>query len=586
MTVADVDLVERANARVGMLLKGKYTLDRVLGIGGMATVYAATHRNGKEFAIKVLHADLSMRSEMRMRFLREGYLANRVNHPGAVAVLDDDVGEDGGAFLVMELLQGQTVEAIWELQRGKLPLPFVSGIALQLLDVLAAAHGRGLIHRDIKPGNIMLTQDGYVKVLDFGIARLRDVASAKATQTGMVMGTPAFMAPEHALAKTESIDAQTDLWAVGATMFTLVTGQLVHEAENAQQILVKAATMPARPLATLLPKAPEMICEIVDRALAFNKADRWPNATAMQKALRTAAEQAFNEAPNPARLSEMLDEMVEHEKTNLVVPAAGVPAEPKESSEPTEPKRAAQPDTDSSELPTGSGVAAAKPAPAPATLAAGSVPGRPHDAPAADPVQASPREQPPAARAPASPVARERPLAAGMITAEAMATDSAMRRTLSKPRSALAVGGAAAALGVVAILVFAMRSGSSSDATTAGSAAHATAVAAPSVPSTASPSVAKVANTVDPSWTAVPTPPPAPGVSAVSATAVSPQSLPTAAPPVVQAAPRPRPAFQGASPATLTPSGPAAAPAPNKPNCNPPYEFDANGNKRWKRECL
>ena len=106
MTVADEDLVERANARVGALLKGKYTLDRVLGIGGMATVYAATHRNGKEFAVKVLHADLSMRTDTRTRFLREGYLANRVNHPGAVAVLDDDVAEDGGAFLVMELLHG------------------------------------------------------------------------------------------------------------------------------------------------------------------------------------------------------------------------------------------------------------------------------------------------------------------------------------------------------------------------------------------------------------------------------------------------------------------------------------------------
>src|ERR1700733_12005417 len=103
----DEDAVVRANARIGMLLKGKYTLDRVVGIGGMATVYAATHRNGKEFAIKVLHADLSLRSDTRTRFLREGYLANRVSHPGAVAVLDDDIGEDGAAFLVMELIQGQ-----------------------------------------------------------------------------------------------------------------------------------------------------------------------------------------------------------------------------------------------------------------------------------------------------------------------------------------------------------------------------------------------------------------------------------------------------------------------------------------------
>src|SRR5580704_369198 len=149
MAAADEDLVERANARLGVVLKGKYSLDRVLGIGGMATVYAGTHRNGKQFAIKVLHADLSMRTDTRTRFLREGYLANRVNHPGAVAVLDDDVADDGGAFLVMELIQGQTIEALWEHHRGRLPLPIVTGIGLQLLDVLMAAHTRGLIHRDI-----------------------------------------------------------------------------------------------------------------------------------------------------------------------------------------------------------------------------------------------------------------------------------------------------------------------------------------------------------------------------------------------------------------------------------------------------
>src|ERR1700749_3426012 len=126
MSAADEELIERSNARVGALLKGKYTLDRVVGIGGMATVYAATHRNGKEFAIKVLHADLSMKSDTRTRFLREGYLANRVSHPGAVAVLDDDIDEDGNAFLVMELLHGQTVETLWERNRCRLPLPMVA----------------------------------------------------------------------------------------------------------------------------------------------------------------------------------------------------------------------------------------------------------------------------------------------------------------------------------------------------------------------------------------------------------------------------------------------------------------------------
>ena len=117
----------------------------------------------------------------------------------------------------------------------------------------------------------MLTNDGQVKVLDFGIARLRDMAGAQTTQTGMVMGTPAFMAPEHAMAKTDEIDAQTDVWAVGATMFTLATGQLVHEADNTQMLLVKAATTPARKVASLMPAMPPGSREVIDRALAFDK---------------------------------------------------------------------------------------------------------------------------------------------------------------------------------------------------------------------------------------------------------------------------------------------------------------------------
>jgi serine/threonine protein kinase len=235
---------------LGSVLRGKYRLDWVLGIGGMATVYAATHRNGNEFAIKVLHPDLSFRADIRNRFLREGQAAATVKHEGAVKVLDDDVAEDGSAFLVMELLRGETVEALWERRHQRLPRQLVAGIGMQLLDVLEAAHARGVIHRDIKPANIFLTHTGHVKVLDFGIARIRDLAVSQATQTGAMMGTPAFMAPEQAMAKTDEIDAQTDVWSAGATLFTLASGRLVHEADNAQQIMIRAATTPAPSLAS------------------------------------------------------------------------------------------------------------------------------------------------------------------------------------------------------------------------------------------------------------------------------------------------------------------------------------------------
>src|SRR5580700_12087689 len=112
--MADDELLALARARLGMVLRGKYRLDRVLGIGGMATVYAATHRNKKKVAIKMLHPELSIRENIRARFLREGYVANSVEHPGAVAVLDDDVAEDGSAFVVMELLDGAPVDELWE----------------------------------------------------------------------------------------------------------------------------------------------------------------------------------------------------------------------------------------------------------------------------------------------------------------------------------------------------------------------------------------------------------------------------------------------------------------------------------------
>jgi eukaryotic-like serine/threonine-protein kinase len=309
MSAPDEDVVARAHRRVGSVLRGKYHLDRVLGVGGMATVYAATHRNGKEFAVKVLHPELGLRKDIRSRFVREGYVANSVKHPGAVAVLDDDVEEDGTAFLVMELLHGQTVETLWQRCGDRLPLKLVTGVATQLLDVLASAHERGVIHRDIKPENLLVTREGQLKVLDFGIARVRDFAAGRATQTGFTMGTPAFMSPEHARAKPEEIDARTDLWAVGATIFTLASGRTVHDAEHPQRTLILAATTPARPLAEVLPDAPAALCRVVDRALAFDSADRWADAKTMRDALAAASTECFGETPTQATLAEQIREV-------------------------------------------------------------------------------------------------------------------------------------------------------------------------------------------------------------------------------------------------------------------------------------
>jgi serine/threonine-protein kinase len=297
--MSDEDILRIARERVGRVLLGKYRLEKVLGVGGMAAVYLATHRNAKQFALKMLHPEISMRENIRTRFLREGYVANSVKHPGAVAVMDDDVTEDGSAFLVMELLEGLPVDELWARAGKRLPLPVALSVADALLDVLAAAHARGIVHRDLKPPNLFITHDGALKVLDFGIARLLDDTSGgQVTATGAMMGTPAFMAPEQALAKASEVDGQTDLWAVGATIFSLLTGQFVHTGDNGPQLLVNAATKPARSIGEVATDVPPAIATVIDRALAFGKGDRWASATEMRDALRAACVEATG-APIP-----------------------------------------------------------------------------------------------------------------------------------------------------------------------------------------------------------------------------------------------------------------------------------------------
>ncbi len=243
----DAEIVRRAELRVGTILKEKYRVDRVLGVGGMAVVYVVTHRNKKRFALKMLHPELSHRADIRARFKREGYAANSVEHPGVVSVIDDDVADDGAAFLVMELLDGVSVEQLVE-QTGRVSLEAACAIVHELLHVLAVAHEKGVVHRDIKPANLFLAADGRLKVLDFGIARVREAAMSDGPHTGdgTILGTPAFMAPEQALARAREIDGRTDIWAAGATLFTLHSGQSVHEGETPTELLIRAATVKAR----------------------------------------------------------------------------------------------------------------------------------------------------------------------------------------------------------------------------------------------------------------------------------------------------------------------------------------------------
>jgi serine/threonine-protein kinase len=285
----DPELRKVAEKRVGQLLCGKWHLDKLLDIGGMAAVYEATHRNGNRVAVKVLHPIFPKTSNVRERFLREGYLANRVSHPASVTVLDDDTTEDGAVFLVMELLEGQSMEALLQRSGGVLSVQHVLAIADQTLDVLAAAHTAGVIHRDIKPGNLFLTRQGQVKVLDFGLARLKEAdPKMQLTGVGVVMGTSSYMPPEQARSKWDLVDGRTDLFAVGAVMFRALSGRVVHEADTPTDRLLAAMSQQAVSLGTVAPHLPKAVVEVVDRSLKFAMDDRWKDARTMQLAVRQA----------------------------------------------------------------------------------------------------------------------------------------------------------------------------------------------------------------------------------------------------------------------------------------------------------
>jgi serine/threonine protein kinase len=265
-----------AERSLGKSLKGKYRLERVLGIGGMAVVYRALHRNGKRVAIKMLLPECAHDPEIVQRFIREGYAANAVEHDGVVRVDDDDITEDGRVFVVMEHLDGATLEQVRVERGGTLPQTMALALGYQLLDVLVAAHAKGIIHRDIKPANLFLTRNSELKVLDFGIARFRDGVTPR-TMTHVGMGTPDYAAPEQLFGRQDLVDARADLYATGATLYHLLTGA-TPRCESAS----------ARPLRELLPDAVPSLVLLIERALQDRRDDRWPDAVAMRKALLSA----------------------------------------------------------------------------------------------------------------------------------------------------------------------------------------------------------------------------------------------------------------------------------------------------------
>jgi eukaryotic-like serine/threonine-protein kinase len=274
----------------GAVLDGKWRIEGLLGQGGMGSVYAAIHvRNAAKVAIKVLHPDVARDESSRERFLREGYAANQVAHPGVVKVIDDGTTSDGAPFLVMERLEGRSLEGVAEQRGGTLSVDELLRFTIPWLEVMAAAHDKGIVHRDLKPENVFVCSDGVVKVLDFGLARLRETVSQKRLTTeGSPIGTPAFMPPEQALALWDQVDARSDVYSLGASMFTLLTGQLVHDGRTVAELMVHISTKPARPIRSVLELVPPPIAAVIDRALLSARELRFDDAGAMLKALRQA----------------------------------------------------------------------------------------------------------------------------------------------------------------------------------------------------------------------------------------------------------------------------------------------------------
>jgi serine/threonine-protein kinase len=410
----------------------------------------------------------------------------------------------------------------------------VLGIGHQLLDVLAAAHQRGIVHRDIKPANLFLTRDGQVKVLDFGIARVRDIASSTATTTGMILGTPAFMSPEQALANAAEIDAQSDLWATGAVLFTLLSGRLVHEADNAQQVVIKAATQRAPSLAAVMPGAHRELVRFVDRALEFEKAKRWETAALMRVALAAMSGMVVEEPPTRETLVRLLE------------------------------------DGSQSHGPSGTWIGQSEPPPPypPTDVARVS-------ATVTDPALASQGEpKTEFMTVPMHPVqSTGSPKLVGHTTAQPVFHDGHARPTRAPARMLVFVGIGAAALGGVTMGLVLAHGRAASEARTI-----------PVVSAVAVPPSGPVAVTTSPPSA------PAPRPVASESDAGSPASISVDQLPQVQpAAPWKPPAFVGRADAaapTAAVTAPAAPPPAPKPDCNPPYYFDAQGNKKWKMQCL
>ena len=280
-----------ADPLLGQPLDGKFLIEKLLGVGGMGRVYQATQLSlDKQVCVKVLHRTMMGDPTLIGRFKREARAASRLNHPNSVTVIDfGQAAEDGSLYLVMEYIPGNDLGKVIREER-----PFseqrIVIIMDQVLSALADAHAAGIVHRDLKPENIMVTDllgtKDFVKVLDFGIAKIQEGAATDPglTQVGMVCGTPEYMSPEQA--RGEVLDARCDLYAAGVTLYQMVTGRLPFSAPTAMAIVTKHLTESAVPPSQIEGiRVSSRLEAVILKAMSKDRKGRQPSALALQQEL-------------------------------------------------------------------------------------------------------------------------------------------------------------------------------------------------------------------------------------------------------------------------------------------------------------
>ncbi len=282
--------VKEASALEGQML-GRYRILERLGRGGMARVYRAYHPQLDRYvAIKVLRPDLMEDESFSTRFRREARAVAALRHPNIVQVFDFDV-QHHASYIVLELLEGDSLKARlhdYRIRSERMPLKEVVSVLLDVLDGLAYAHSEGMVHRDIKPGNILLTKRGRAVIADFGIAQM--VGGTRHTVPGALLGTVNYIAPEQGL-EGES-DARSDIYSLGVVLYEMLTQRTPFEADTPVAVLMKHAHDPLPLPRQVEPSVPKSFERVVLKALAKDPADRYQDAQAMARALHRAAEQA------------------------------------------------------------------------------------------------------------------------------------------------------------------------------------------------------------------------------------------------------------------------------------------------------